>query len=99
MKKTALRVLGTAMQTYGERLTETGSAHTLRRCIIDVYARERAAAGRRRQRPAALAVAQLFVNDAAGRVEIGALDALAAMPREIPPVLTAALRRLLKWRR
>ena len=47
--------------------------------------------------PLHAAVAQVFVNDAAGRVEIAARDALAAMAEgDTLRVLTAALRRLLK---
>jgi alkylation response protein AidB-like acyl-CoA dehydrogenase len=99
MKKTALMVLGTAMQTFGSRLSE--EQEVLTRCadvIIDVYAAEsvllRATAA---NTPLHAAVAQVFVNDAVGRVEIGARDALAAMAEgDALRVLTAALRRLLK---
>ena len=99
MKKTALMVLGTAMQTYGNRLTD--EQEVLTRCadvIIDVYASESVllratAAGS----PLHATVAQVFVNDAAGRVEIAARDALAAMADgDTLRVLTAALRRLMK---
>ena len=99
MKKAALMVLGTAMQTYGSRLAD--EQEILTRCadvIIDVYASESvllraaAAAG-----PLHVTVAQVFINDAAGRVEIAARDALAAMTEgDTLRVLTAALRRLMK---
>jgi len=99
MKKAALMVLGTAMQTYGNRLPD--EQEVLTRCadvIIDVYASESVllratAAGS----PLHATVAQVFVNDAAGRVEIAARDALAAMADgDTLRVLTAALRRLMK---
>jgi alkylation response protein AidB-like acyl-CoA dehydrogenase len=99
MKKAALMVLGTAMQTYGNRLAD--EQEVLTRCadvIIDVYASESvllraAAAGS----PLHATVAQVFVNDAAGRVEIAARDALGAMADgDTLRVLTAALRRLMK---
>jgi alkylation response protein AidB-like acyl-CoA dehydrogenase len=99
MKKAALMVLGTAMQTYGNDLAE--QQEVLTRCadvIVDVYASEsvllRAGAD---GGPLHLAVAQVFVNDAAGRVEIAARDALAAMAEgDMLRVLTAALKRLMK---
>ena len=99
MKKAALMVLGTAMQTYGNGLAD--QQEVLTRCadvIMDVYASEsvllRAAADGGKLH---LAVAQVFVNDAAGRVEIAARDALAAMAEgDMLRVLTAALKRLMK---
>jgi alkylation response protein AidB-like acyl-CoA dehydrogenase len=99
MKKAALMVLGTAMQTYGNGLAD--QQEVLTRCadvIMDVYASEsvllRAAADGGELH---LAVAQVFVNDAAGRVEIAARDALAAMAEgDMLRVLTAALKRLMK---
>jgi len=99
MKKAALMVLGTAMQTYGNDLAE--QQEVLTRCadvIMDVYASEsvllRAEAD---GGPLRLTVAQVFVNDAAGRVEIAARDALAAMAEgDMLRVLTAALKRLMK---
>jgi alkylation response protein AidB-like acyl-CoA dehydrogenase len=99
MKKAALMVLGTAMQTYGNGLAD--QQEVLTRCadvIMDVYASEsvllRAAADGGELH---LAVAQVYVNDAAGRVEIAARDALAAMAEgDMLRVLTAALKRLMK---
>jgi alkylation response protein AidB-like acyl-CoA dehydrogenase len=92
-------VLGTAMQTYGNGLAD--QQEVLTRCadvIMDVYASEsvllRAAADGGELH---LAVAQVYVNDAAGRVEIAARDALAAMAEgDMLRVLTAALKRLMK---
>ena len=99
MKKAALMVLGTAMQTYGTRLAD--QQEVLTHCadvIVDVFASEsvllRASA---HGGPLHLAVAQVFVNDAAGRVEIAARDALAAMAEgDMLRVLSAALKRLMK---
>ena len=98
MKKTALMVLGTAMQTYGNRLSE--EQEVLTRCadvIIDVYASESVLLRAGSATPLHLAVALVFVNDATGRVELAARDALAAMAEgDTLRVLTAALRRLMK---
>ena len=99
MKKTALMVLGTAMQTYGARLSDEQEILTRSADVImDVYAAEsvllRAEAA---NAPLHAAVAQVFVNDAAGRVELTARDALAAMAEgDSLRVLSAALRRLMK---
>jgi alkylation response protein AidB-like acyl-CoA dehydrogenase len=104
-KKVALMVLGTAMQTYGEKLTDEqellgGTADIL----IDIYAAESAAL-RARQAAAAAhpraplheAAARVFVNDAAQRVEAAARNALAAMAEgDTLRTLLAALRRVLK---
>ena len=99
MKKVALMVLGTAMQTYGSRLGD--EQEVLTRCadvLIDVFASESvlmraAAAGSALH----VAAAQVFISDAAGRVELAARDALAAMAEgDTLRVLVAALRRLMK---
>ena len=81
MKKVSLMVLGTAMQTYGDKLAEqqevlSGTADI----IIDVYAAESAVL-RAAQAVQSLHAdaAAVFVNDAGGRVEIAARHALAAM--------------------
>jgi alkylation response protein AidB-like acyl-CoA dehydrogenase len=99
MKKTALMVLGTAMQTYGARLADEQEVLTRAADIlIDVYAAESAllralSAGT----PLHEAAARLIVNDAAGRVELAARDALAAMAEgDTLRTLLAALRRLMK---
>jgi alkylation response protein AidB-like acyl-CoA dehydrogenase len=99
MKKVALMVLGTAMQTYGTTLAD--QQEILMRAadiVIDVYASESAvlrasAAGTSLHQ----AAARIVVNDAAGRVELTARDALAAMTEgDTLRTLLAALRRLLK---
>ena len=89
MKKIALLVLGTAMQTYGQKMADEqevllGSADI----IIDVFASEsvvlralRLGDARSGQASGALheAAARVYVNDAAMRVEAAAKSALAAM--------------------
>ena len=103
MKKVALMVLGTAMQTYGEKLTDQQEVLIVAAdIIIDVFAAEsvllRAADVRMKPEGTLHAVAaQVFITDAAGRVEIGARTALAAMAEgDTLRTLLAALRRLLK---
>ena len=99
MKKVALMVLGTAMQTYGDTLSEQQEVlSTAADIIIDVYAAEsallRAAQSSNELQASA---ATVFVNDAAGRVEIAARTALAAMSEgDTLRTLLAALRRVLK---
>jgi alkylation response protein AidB-like acyl-CoA dehydrogenase len=99
MKKVALMVLGTAMQTYGAALAEEQEVLTRAAdVIIDVYAAESAllraaAAGG----PLHEAAARVFANDAVARVEVAARDALAAMTEgDTLRTLNAALKRLLK---
>ena len=99
MKKVALMVLGTAMQTYGAGLADEQEVLTRAAdVIIDVFAAEStllraSAAGG----PLHEAAARVFINDAAARVEAAAKDALAAMTEgDMLRTLTAALRRLLK---
>jgi alkylation response protein AidB-like acyl-CoA dehydrogenase len=102
LKKVALVVLGTAMQTYGEKLTDEQELLTLASDIImDVYAAEsvvlRAAQMRSNQSSIGVAAAEVYVADAAGRVEIAARSALAAMAEgDNLRTLLAALRRVLK---
>ena len=99
MKKVALMVLGTALQTYGSALAE--EQEVLTRCadvLIDVYAAEsvllRADAA---NAPLHHAAARVFIHDAAGRAELAARDALAAMTEgDMLRTLTAALKRFLK---
>jgi alkylation response protein AidB-like acyl-CoA dehydrogenase len=99
MKKTALMVLGTAMQTYGAKLADQQEVlMTAADIIIDTYASEsvllRAAAARG---PVHEAAARTFVSDAAGRVELAARTALAAMAEgDTLRTLLAALRRVMK---
>ena len=72
------------MQTYGEKLTDQQEVLTLAAdIIIDVFAAEsvllRAAAAGRRADAGIACRAQVYISDAAGRVEIAARTALAAM--------------------
>jgi alkylation response protein AidB-like acyl-CoA dehydrogenase len=108
MKKTALMVLGTAMQTYGAQLAEQQEILiTTADILIDTYAAEsvllRASdagsnvgsnVGARSVHEAA---ARTFINDAAARVEVAARVALAAMAEgDALRTLLAALRRIMK---
>jgi alkylation response protein AidB-like acyl-CoA dehydrogenase len=104
-KKVALMVVGTAMQTYGEKLTDEQEVVSFAADIlIDIYASEsavlRARAVSSSQEPAAdlhVQAARVFVNDAAQRVESAAKSALAAMAEgDTLRTLLAALRRILK---
>ncbi len=104
-KKVALMVIGTAMQTYGEKLTDQqellGYAADI---FIDTYASESAVLRARQamanghaQSALHEAAARTFVNDAAQRVEMAARSALAAMAEgDTLRTLLAALRRVLK---
>ena len=111
MKKVALMVLGTAMQTYGEKLADEQEVLLAAAdIVIDAYgsesARLRAAqvrlqGDRVRLEPDQIALheaaARVYVNDAAARVEMSAKTALAAMAEgDTLRTLLAALRRLLK---
>jgi hypothetical protein len=100
MKKVGLMVLGTAMQIYGAKLADEQEVlmHAAD-IIIDLFAAEssvlraEAAAGG----PLHAAAATLAVNDAAGRIELHAREALAAMTEgDTLRTLLAALRRLSK---
>jgi alkylation response protein AidB-like acyl-CoA dehydrogenase len=98
-KKIALMVLGTAMETYGQKLAEEQEVMSFAADIlIDTYAAESAVLRARAvAAPLHVAAARLFVNDAAARVESSAKSALAAMSEgDTLRVLLAALRRLLK---
>ena len=103
MKKVALMVLGTAMQTYGQKLNdEQEILCAAADILIDIYAAESAVLRAREAaaRPdAALheAAARTFVNDATQRVQAAAANALAAMAEgDTLRTLLAALRRVLK---
>jgi alkylation response protein AidB-like acyl-CoA dehydrogenase len=104
-KKVALMVLGTAMQTYGQKLT--GEQEVLSYAadiLIDTFASESATIrARQTLRPRGPhadlheAAARVFVNDAALRIEQSAKSALAAMADgDTLRTLLAALRRVLK---
>jgi len=104
-KKVALMVIGTALQTFGDRLeTEQEVLSFAADVLIDTYAAESAvarasAAVRQRHLLAALheAAARVFVAEAAGRVDAAAKSALAATAEgDTLRTLLAALRRVLK---
>jgi alkylation response protein AidB-like acyl-CoA dehydrogenase len=104
-KKVALMVLGTAMQTYGEKLTDQQEVLSFAADIlIDTYAAESAVLRARQVRLGGHqaadqheAAARVYVDGAAARVEAAAKTALAAMADgDTLRTLLAALRRLLK---
>ena len=104
-KKVALMVLGTAMQTYGAKLTDEQEVLTyIADILMDTFAAESAvlrarAAAADGHAHAALHedATRVFVNDAAQRVEMAAKSTLAAMTEgDTLRTLLAALRRLLK---
>jgi hypothetical protein len=104
-KKVALMVIGTALQTYGEKLTDEQEVMSFAADIlIDLYAAESAVLRARASSASRHAVADLqvqaarvFVNDATSRVEAAAKSALAAMAEgDTLRTLLAALRRILK---
>jgi alkylation response protein AidB-like acyl-CoA dehydrogenase len=104
-KKVALIVLGTALQTFGNKLTDEQEILSFAADIlIDTLAAESAIA--RARQSAAIshaaaslheAAARVFVDGAAGRIEAAAKGALAAMAEgDTLRTLLAALRRVLK---
>ncbi len=99
MKKVALMVLGSAMQKFGEKLTDQQELLSWTADIlIDTYAAESCVARAvQTKSPLVADAAMVFVNDAAGRVEIAARQALAAVAEgDMLRTLLAALRRVLK---
>jgi alkylation response protein AidB-like acyl-CoA dehydrogenase len=107
MKKVALMVLGTAMQTYGTSLADEQEVLlAIADIVIDAYGSESAVLRALRLAdvpsgqaggPLHEAAARICVNDAAARVEASAKTALAAMAEgDTLRTLLAALRRLLK---
>jgi len=105
LKKVALMVLGTAMQKYGEKLTDEQEVLTSAADILmDIYAADstvlRSLAGAAGGVPTAalqMDAARVYVNDAASRIEMTARQALAAMAEgDVLRTALAALRRLLK---
>jgi alkylation response protein AidB-like acyl-CoA dehydrogenase len=104
-KRTGLMVVGTALQTYGDRLTDEqellGYAADI---LIDTFAAESAVLRARAAMAAGHpgggrheAAARVFVNDAGQRIEMAARSALAAMAEgDTLRTLLAALRRVLK---
>jgi len=104
-KKVALMVIGMAMQTYGEKLADEQEVLTCAaNIVIDAYGSESAVlraldadARDLATSPLQIDAARVFVNDAAGRIEIAAKDALAAMADgDTLRTMLVALRRLLK---
>lgn len=104
-KKVVLMIAGTAMQRYGEALADEQEVLTyLADLLIDTYAAESALLRARRavadsSPTAALQgdAAAVYVHEAAGRVELAARHALAAMAEgDTLRTQLAALRRLLK---
>ncbi|HTM31684.1 MAG TPA: acyl-CoA dehydrogenase family protein [Vicinamibacterales bacterium] len=104
-KKVVLMVAGTAMQRYGEKIDKEQEILTfLADLCIDTFTAEsavlRAIAAAESKRPEAelhADAASLFANQAAGRIELNAREALAAMADgDVLRTQLAALRRLLK---
>jgi hypothetical protein len=102
-KKVALMVIGTALQTFGERLeSEQEVLSFAADVLIDTYAAESAVARATAAQAHPLAslheaAARAFVAEAAGRVEAAAKSALAAtVEGDTLRTLLAALRRVLK---
>jgi alkylation response protein AidB-like acyl-CoA dehydrogenase len=104
-KKVALMLLGTAMQTYGEKVSEEQEILSWTADVLtDTFAAEsavlRALQSHDARHPAAaleVDAAGLFVSDAALRVETTARQALAGMVEgDMLRIGLAALRRLLK---
>ena len=104
-KKVALMIVGTAMQTYGEKLTDQQEVLSYAADILmDTYAGESAVlraqssgATDPRRSDLHVAAARVFVHDAGLRVEAGARSALSAMAEgDTLRTLLAALRRILK---
>jgi hypothetical protein len=104
-KKVVLLVAGTAMQRYGDKIDREQEVLTyLADLCIDAYAAESAvlratAAAEAARQDAALHAdaASVFTHEAAGRIELNARAALAAMAEgDVLRTQLAALRRLLR---
>jgi alkylation response protein AidB-like acyl-CoA dehydrogenase len=101
-KKVVLLVAGTAMQRYGQQIDQEQEVLTyLADLCIDTYAAEsavlRAAAATGAEGSLHTDAAAVYVHEAAGRVELNARAALAAMAEgDVLRTQLAALRRLLK---
>ena len=102
-KKVVLMVLGTAMQTYGEKLADQQEVLSYTADIIsETYASESAvlraqAATGSKDADLHEAAARVFINDSAQRLEAAAKSALAGMSEgDTLRTLLAALRRVLK---
>ncbi len=104
-KKTALMLLGLAMQTFGQKLTDEQEVLMhIADALMDTFAADSAvlraqAAVARRHAKAALhvAAARVFVSDAAMRIDASARQALAAtVDGDTLRTMLSALRRLIK---
>ncbi len=104
-KKVVLMLAGTAMQRFGDKLQDEQEVLTyLADVLIDTYAAESALLRARRSTADGIATADLqrdaasaYVHEAAGRVELAARHALAAMAEgDTLRTQLAALRRVLK---
>ncbi|HZP48442.1 MAG TPA: acyl-CoA dehydrogenase family protein [Vicinamibacterales bacterium] len=104
-KKTALMLLGLAMQTFGTKLTEQQEVLMhIADVLMDVFSAEsavlraQAAVARGDAKTALhLAAARVFVNDAAMRIDASARQALAAtVDGDTLRAMVSALRRLIK---
>jgi len=104
-KKVALMVVGTAMQTFGDKLTDQQEVLSFAaNILIEIYAAESAVIRARQSRASGFASADLheaaarvYTDGAAARVETSAKSALAAMADgDTLRTLLAALRRILK---
>lgn len=104
-KKVVLMLAGTAMQRYGEKLQEEQEVLTyLADVLIDAYAAESALlralrAGVENSPTSDLQndAARVYIDEAAGRIELAARHCLAAMADgDVLRTQLAALRRLLK---
>ena len=99
MKKVALMILGTALQTFGEKLADEQEVLCYAADIlIDAYAAESSLLrALQTGDPLAADAARVVAAGAVGRVEAAARQALAAMADgDTLRTLTAALRRLVK---
>jgi alkylation response protein AidB-like acyl-CoA dehydrogenase len=98
LKKAALIVLGTAMQTFGDKLADQQEVLTdAADIVIEVYAAESTVLRASQMSGTGVAVARVYVAEAAGRVELAARNALSAMAEgDALRTLLAALRRVVK---
>ena len=98
MKKVGLMDVGTAMQTYAEKLTDEQEVLTAAADIlIDTFAAESVLLRAGAAGPLHQAAATVFIHDAAARVETAARVSVAAMAEgDALRMLLAALRKFLK---
>jgi hypothetical protein len=104
-KKVVLLLAGTAMQRYGDKLQDEQEVLTyLADVLIDTYASEsallralRVASDHGTTADLQADAAQVYIHEAAGRIELAARSCLAAMAEgDVLRTQLAALRRLLK---